>query len=68
MLTYMMIFAENRYIHVIKLNEIVSNSYNSEREVAYFACCLMTFVHLRNKFDFWSVHELMNTLGLLQSK
>ena len=23
---------------------------------------------LRNEFDFWKVHEIMNTLGLLQSK
>ena len=23
--------------------------------------------HLRNKFDFWNVHGIMNTLGLLQS-
>ena len=23
---------------------------------------------LRNKFDFWNVHEIMNTSGLLQSK
>ena len=23
-------------------------------------------VSLRNKFDFWYVHEIMNTLGLLQ--
>ena len=25
-------------------------------------------VYLRNKFDFWSVHGIMNTSGLLQSK
>ena len=25
-------------------------------------------VHLRNKFNFWSVHEIMNISGLLQSK
>ena len=24
--------------------------------------------HLRNEFDFWSVHGIMNTSGLLQSK
>ena len=24
--------------------------------------------HLRNEFDFWKVHEIMNTSGLLQSK
>ena len=24
-------------------------------------------LNLRNKFDFWSVHGIMNTLGLLQS-
>ena len=23
--------------------------------------------YLRNKFDFWNVHRIMNTLGLLQS-
>ena len=23
---------------------------------------------LRNEFDFWNVHGIMNTLGLLQSK
>ena len=26
------------------------------------------WVHLRNEFDFWKVHWIMNTLGLLQSK
>ena len=25
-------------------------------------------VSLRNEFDFWKVHAIMNTLGLLQSK
>ena len=25
-------------------------------------------VYLRDEFDFWNVHEFMNTLGLLQSK
>ena len=25
-------------------------------------------IHLRNKFDFWNVHGIMNTSGLLQSK
>ena len=24
--------------------------------------------HLRNEFNFWNVHGIMNTLGLLQSK
>ena len=24
--------------------------------------------HLRNEFDFWKVHGIMNTSGLLQSK
>ena len=24
--------------------------------------------HLRNKFNFWSVHGIMNTSGLVQSK
>ena len=24
------------------------------------------FIHLRNEFDFWKVHGIMNTLGLLQ--
>ena len=27
-----------------------------------------SYVHLRNEFDFWKVHEIMNTSGLLQSK
>ena len=26
------------------------------------------FVYLRNEFDFWKVHGIMNTAGLLQSK
>ena len=25
-------------------------------------------VHLRNKFNFWKIHGIMNTSGLLQSK
>ena len=25
-------------------------------------------IHLRNEFDFWMVHGIMNTSGLLQSK
>ena len=25
-------------------------------------------IHLRNEFDFWKVHEIMNTSGVLQSK
>ena len=25
-------------------------------------------MHLRNEFDFWKVHGIMNTSGLLQSK
>ena len=25
-------------------------------------------LHLRNEFNFWNVHGIMNTLGLLQSK
>ena len=25
-------------------------------------------IHLRNEFDFWNVHRIMNTSGLLQSK
>ena len=25
-------------------------------------------IHLRNKFNFWNVHGIMNTSGLLQSK
>ena len=25
-------------------------------------------VHLRNKFNFWNVHGIMNTSGLLQSR
>ena len=25
-------------------------------------------VHLRNEFNFWNVHGIMNTSGLLQSK
>ena len=24
-------------------------------------------IHLRNEFNFWNVHEIMNTSGLLQS-
>ena len=35
-----------------------------------FDKCDMTFdmLHLRNEFDFWNVHGIMNTSGLLQSK
>ena len=25
-------------------------------------------IHLRNELDFWNVHKIMNTLGLLQSE
>ena len=25
-------------------------------------------MHFRNEFNFWNVHRIMNTLGLLQSK
>ena len=25
-------------------------------------------IHLRDEFNFWNVHRIMNTLGLLQSK
>ena len=32
-------------------------------------CKKQTFSgHLRNEFNFWNVHGMMNTLGLLQSK
>ena len=40
-------------------------------------CGIISFVHnfevsfynsFKNKFKFWSVHGIMNTLGLLQSK
>ena len=27
-----------------------------------------TEIYLRNEFDFWNVHGIMNTLGLLQSR
>ena len=33
----------------------------------YHPCCLKASLWL-NKFNFWSVHEIMNTSGLLQSK
>ena len=29
---------------------------------------LLLLIHLRNEFDFWKVHGIMNTSGLLQSK
>ena len=32
----------------------------------HYAC--LTAKDLRNEFDFWSVHGIMNTSGLLQSK
>ena len=28
----------------------------------------MFCVHLRNEYDLWKVHGIVNTLGLLQSK
>ena len=31
-------------------------------------CHRLGAFHLRNKFDFWNVHGIMNTLSLLQSK
>ena len=30
--------------------------------------CQCGQVYLRNAFNFWSVHGIMNTLGLLQNK
>ena len=29
---------------------------------------ILIWVNLRNEFDFWKVHGIMNTSGLLQSK
>ena len=29
--------------------------------------CFNEVYYLRNEFNFWSVHEIMNTSGLLQS-
>ena len=29
--------------------------------------CIIAMYHLRNEFDFWNVHGIMNTLDLLQS-
>ena len=31
-------------------------------------CHRLGAFHLRNKFDFWNVHGIVNTLSLLQSK
>ena len=31
-------------------------------------CCAFSSLYLRNEFDFWKVHGIMNTSGLLQSK
>ena len=39
--------------------------------VTHSLLCQMNFkscVHLRYEFDFWNVHGIMNTRGLLQSK
>ena len=30
--------------------------------------CFVKCIHLRNKFEFWNVHVIMNTLDLLQNK
>ena len=34
----------------------------------YLTNTLLESIHLRNKFDFWNVHGIMNTSGLWQSK
>ena len=38
--------------------------YNVPRQHALKS--ITTCIHLRNEFDFWKVHGIMNTSGLLQ--
>ena len=34
----------------------------------FWYCGANTMIHLRNELNFWNVHGIMNTFGLLQSK
>ena len=48
--------------------------YNLEKCTKWYLCnfaqvsYLVHFIYWRNKFNFWSVHGIINTLGLLKSK
>ena len=53
---------------VAKLSSFPLISLNSSYICSYFLFGKHLYMYLRNKFNFWSVHGIMNPSGLVQSK
>ena len=50
------------------LLDTILHLYLFEKSFCVFQQFLACTVHLRNEFNFWNVHGIMNTSGLLQIK
>ena len=57
-------------LHILKCTlEFIMEANTLSSQIWVCTVCNIGYqVHLRNEFDFWKVHGIMNTLGLLQSK
>ena len=57
---------ELKFLHMDN-REIFGRIWNSLSKSELAAAVVKWINHLRNEFNFWNVHGIMNTLGLLQS-
>ena len=55
---------------ITQLAELTFSLPFTTKVICYVVCCFASHIkqiYLRNEFNFWNVHGIMNTSGLLQS-